>query len=400
MKRTLLSAAVALAIPACLAAQELTWGGQVRVRGEVRDPTPGIGGDGITFTSMRTRASLLAALDGDVSIFIQLQDVRLFGEERSTLADFSADGLDLHQGYIDLGSPGDGLFGRFGRQEVQFGGERLIGAVGWTQQGRAFDGARLEGAGGFGVVRLLGARLSNDVSPFVDQDAVLIAGYGTIDVSDTQDVDVYLLYNNAAGDPNTGADDTDQFTIGARWVGEEAELTYRAEGSIQAGDRDGRSVSAFMLAARVGRSFGDFTATLWYDYLSGSDDPATGDVGVFDTLFATNHKFYGFADLFLDIPSHTAGRGLQDAAIKLAVTPHEDWTIGADLHSFRLARADGLDAGGHLGEELDLVATWRHSANFDVTGGVAFVFQRDAWAEIGRLDQSMVWGYLMLDAHF
>ncbi len=31
-----------------------------------------------------------------------------------------------------------------------------------------------------------------------------------------------------------------------------------------------------------------------------------------ETLFATNHKFYGFADLFLNIPRDTAGRGLRD----------------------------------------------------------------------------------------
>ena len=36
----------------------------------------------------------------------------------------------------------------------------------------------------------------------------------------------------------------------------------------------------------------------------------------------------------------------------------------------------------------------------DVTGGAAFVFARDPWEAIGRLDQNMIWGYVMLDAHF
>lgn len=399
MKPILKWAAVALLIPGAAAAQDLTWGGQVRIRGEVRDPVPGIDGEGITFTSMRTRANLLAALDGGVSIFIQIQDVRTFGEETNTLSDFFAEGLDLHQGYLDIGSQGSDLFGRFGRQEVNYGGQRLVGAVGWTQQGRSFDGARLEGAGSFGVVSILGARLKNDVSPFVDEDAALLAGYSTFDISDSQAVDVYLLYNNSAGDAEESDDDTDQVTVGARWVGDASKMRYRAEGSIQAGDRGGRSVSAFMLGGRLGRAFGDFTATLWYDYLSGSDDPSSGDVKVFDTLFATNHKFYGFADLFLNIPAHTGGRGLQDAALKLAFTPHADWRLAADVHSFHLAKANSLDSG-HLGEELDLIASWKHSANLDISGGIAFVFQQDTWADIGQLDQNMVWGYLMLDAHF
>lgn len=56
--------------------------------------------------------------------------------------------------------------------------------------------------------------------------------------------------------------------------------------------------------------------TLWYDHLSGDDDPSDGTVRVFDTLFATNHKFYGLADYFLNIPVQTVGRGLQDLALK------------------------------------------------------------------------------------
>ena len=31
---------------------------------------------------------------------------------------------------------------RIGRQEIPFGGERLMGSVAWTQQGRSFDAVR------------------------------------------------------------------------------------------------------------------------------------------------------------------------------------------------------------------------------------------------------------------
>ena len=391
--------ALLLAMPGAAAAQDVTWGGQVRIRGEVRDPFTPPGGAGGNFTSMRARANLLAALDGDVSLFVQIQDVRIWGEETSTLTDFSANGFDLHQGYLSLGSQGDGLFGRFGRQEVNFGGQRLVGAVGWTQQGRSFDGARLEGAGDFGVVRILGARLGNDVSPMIDRSSALLGAYGTIDISETQDVDLYVIYNQRSESDEGSDNATKQYTYGARWVGSAANLTYRAEGSIQSGDRDGRNVSAFMFGGRVARAFGGFSATLWYDYLSGSDDPGNDDAKVFDTLFATNHKFYGFADLFLNIPAHTAGQGLQDAAVKLAYRVNPDWRVAADVHSFHLAKKGALDSG-HLGEEIDLTVSWRHSRNLDITAGSALVFQQDAWSQIGRLDRNMIWGYLMMDAHF
>jgi hypothetical protein len=391
--------AAALLIPGAAVAQEVTFGGQIRIRGEVRDPFTLSESGGSSFTSMRARANLLAQLDGGVSVFIQIQDVRTWGEESSTLSDFSANNIDLHQGYLSVGSQGDGFFGRFGRQEVNFGGQRLVGAVNWTQQGRSFDGARLEGAGDWGVVRVLGSRLGNDVSPLVDEDAALVGGYSTINVSDSQDVDAYVLYNYGAEDEELTLASTKQVTYGARWIGSASRLTYRAEGSLQTGDRVGRDVSAFMLGGRLAAAFGDFRATLWYDYLSGSDDPNMGDVKVFDTLFATNHKFYGYADLFLNIPLHTDGRGLQDASAKFSYTPHEDWRVAADVHSFALAKK-GQMSSGHLGEEIDLTLSWAHSANFDVSGGVAFVLADEAWAAIGRLTEDMIWGYLMLDAHF
>ncbi|NNM35004.1 MAG: hypothetical protein HKO53_18140, partial [Gemmatimonadetes bacterium] len=81
-------------------AQDLDLRGQIRPRLEVRDL--GGGDDAVALTNMRVRASVEAALDKGISVFIQLQDVRIWGEETSTLGDFSADQLDLHQGYVRL----------------------------------------------------------------------------------------------------------------------------------------------------------------------------------------------------------------------------------------------------------------------------------------------------------
>ncbi|NIQ59248.1 MAG: hypothetical protein GWN71_39575, partial [Gammaproteobacteria bacterium] len=65
---------------------------------------------------MRTRAELKVALGDAVTAFIQLQDVRVFGEEDGTLSDYSADGLDLHQGWVELGDPdAEGWAVRVGR---------------------------------------------------------------------------------------------------------------------------------------------------------------------------------------------------------------------------------------------------------------------------------------------
>ncbi len=107
--------------------------------------------------------------------------------------------------------------------------------------------------------------------------------------------------------------------------------------------------------------------TLWYDYLSGDEDPFDGKHGVFDTLYATNHKFYGYMDQFLNVPVHTdpqgrgEGLGLQDFALKLSLQPTQKLKVAADLHHFRTAADDPKDSNGirlavddYIGEELDL----------------------------------------------
>ena len=121
----ILALSPALILP--LGAQEVTVSGQLRPRHELRYPAaPG----GKQFTSMRAHA----ALENDISVFIQLQDVRIWGEETNTLGDFDADHLDLHQGYVDIKRFNDSpLAARVGRQEVNLGGQRLVGAAGWTQ---------------------------------------------------------------------------------------------------------------------------------------------------------------------------------------------------------------------------------------------------------------------------
>ena len=405
ISRKCLTLALLLAsLPTTAVAQEvdLKFGGQVRPRFEYRDPLPAPDGDAEYFTSMRTRLDLRAGLDDNLSAFIQIQDVRVWGSETSTLDDFSANGLDLHQAYIDLGRAEEGGFmGRFGRQEVNFGGQRLVGAVNWTQQGRAFDGIRVGSGGSVGDIDVFAAKLKDNQVGDIEQEADLVSAYGTWDLSDTQDLDLYWIFDHTEDDEAVPGDqDTDRHTLGTRWVGNVSGFTYRAEGSYQTGTFVGEDVTAFMFGARLAHGFaGKGSVTLWYDYLSGDGDLGDDTIKVFDTLFATNHKFYGFADLFLNIPLQTRGRGLQDMAIKGTYRPHTNWLLRLDVHSFHMADKGPL-ASGHFGEEIDLVASWKYHKYLNLSAGFSYVFQNDGWAEIGLLETDMTWVYIMLDAKF
>lgn len=143
MKRLLIPVIAFLAAHSTLFAQGFTpsyrWLGDIRVRSEVdmRDFNHRTAAN--TYTLLRTRLGFEAIPLENVRVFIQARDSRVFGEEPHTLANFR--NLDLHQGYVEIKKLfTDELTLRLGRQELAYANERLIGAVGWHNVGRSFDG--------------------------------------------------------------------------------------------------------------------------------------------------------------------------------------------------------------------------------------------------------------------
>ena len=376
--------------------RDLDFGGQVRTRFEFRDPSQmGIRDN---HTSMRVRTHISASLDHDTGVYIQLQDVRLWGEETSTLGDFHADNLDLHQGYFEVRSLGGSPFSiRAGRQAISLGEQRLVGAVDWAQQGRAFDGVRVTGVLGSAKAYLLGIKLAEGTAAGISHNAYLSGAYVQVVPHKGAALDLYALYNRS----REAGLSTDQVTMGLRWAGGGSPLSYRVEGSYQIGDRAGEDAEAYMLGAMLKASTAKNASAIafWYDYLSGDPDPADGKVEVFDTLFATNHKYYGYADLFLDIPTHTGGRGLQDLAVKASHKLSEGLTLAADGHAFLLAQKGSLGSR-RLAEEIDLTLTYTYSTNVAVTAGLSYVIAQDALLALGRLSKDLRFGFLMADVRF
>ncbi|KPJ90315.1 MAG: hypothetical protein AMS18_11315, partial [Gemmatimonas sp. SG8_17] len=220
------------ALPSVAIAQDITVGGQVRPRFEYRNPLLITGGSAESWVSMRTRAHVTAKLDGNVTAFVQVQDVRFWGEESNTVLDFVADGFDLHQGYIEVRSDGPTEFsGRAGRQDVAFGGQRLVGTVNWTQQGRVFDGLMLGSAGSGFKLDFFGSVIANDLTTTHDNDEYFAAAYGQWKKAGPGTLDLYGLYNSVP----TDSVKTSQVTMGARWWGQQGVIRFRLEGSYQTG---------------------------------------------------------------------------------------------------------------------------------------------------------------------
>lgn len=155
-----------------------------------------------------------------------------------------------------------------------------------------------------------------------------------------------------------------------------------------------------MMGVRAGTQIHESaTATLWYDYLSGDDDPDDVEIGVFNTLFATNHAFYGLADFFLNIPVHTGGLGLKDAAVKFVIVLSPKTGLKVDLHNFQSAKEGNLSTQS-LANEVDLTLTYQLSSALTVMGGYSYVQAKDGIKELERLSENAQWAYLMLSAAF
>ena len=136
---------------------------QVRPRLEFSTGKDGAAGAETLLVSQGTRL-VVGATFPTVSLRVTFQDVRVWGSEANTLLDFTGDTIDLHEGWA-LWTPSAHVGVKVGRQEIVVEEQRLVGAVDWTQQGRAFDAAVVRADGGLFSVDAGAAVLADTDAP-------------------------------------------------------------------------------------------------------------------------------------------------------------------------------------------------------------------------------------------
>jgi len=375
--------------------------GQIRLRLELDDKSFAPNTDANDFTLMRTRLGLKVNPAEKVTVVLQFQDSRTFGTELSTLADMG--NLDLHQGYVRLDDflGAEGLTFQVGRQEISFGGERLIGPVGWHNVGRSFDGGRLYLTRPAIRAEFWAAKTNElyDNTPAENRDKNIF-GF---------DLELVRLPEFAPRGYYIGEIDNDRssaglrklsrHTLGVQATGKAGRLDYDLETALQTGELGGRDISAYLAALALGCTFKPETGTrlsAGYDYLSGNDGSA--DYKAFNTLYATNHKFYGSMDYFINIPAATGGLGLKDFMVKFQHKFHPQVTCKADFHLFRYAREDSFGQKA-LGKELDLSLLYNCRKLVKNTIGLS-IFIPDEVFERTRGDRTAYWMYYMMTVDF
>jgi len=390
---------------------ELTFSGEVRVRSELDARTSGAGTDHATL--LRTRLGALAKPSEQVSVFIQLSDSRVFGEESNTLTDATADRFDVHQAWLAW-TPQSNLTLTVGRQELKFADERLVGSVNWTNVSRAFDGARLN-------LRTGGWSLDGFAMSLDEQAALLATGLNPRVNADSTAADrsLFGLWASnehfdlfALGDMNAtdgaGRDEIDRYTLGGSGRGQFGNVALQATAAYQVGDQMQTGIPRQDIEAYFASAAANYLLTgslrgqfgIQADYLSGDQTPLDDTFGGFNTLYATNHKFYGFMDLFLNLPRQTGDLGLVDVMLRTVLRP-DVWNVRADLHRCSLAEEN---AAGEttLGYEFDLTASRTLAGGLGFQAGYSLFSPSEAGeiAPVNLGEDTLHWAYVQLFARF
>src|SRR5712692_5605222 len=426
--------------PLCFGDGKLCFDVQDRVRFEARENTFDFNdsADALTDDSFLLQRFRIGAAFKPVDwlkLYAQGQDTREFFSERPKIPGaLGAEGydiFDLRQAYIQLGPQSWNITA--GRQTLAYGDERLIGISDWNNFGRTFDAVKLRLEQPKLTIDLFASTVVNiyrhsfDASDLFNgdethRDLVFSGIYLTTSVLDPAIVDLYALgldqakgndanlegslalppAGSAGGNPLAR---TDFVTLGMRIKGDPKKLCgfeYEGEFAFQTGEVAGLDLIAF--AAHVG--FGYNVDCPWkprlfaeYNFASGDNDPTDGDDGTFQNLFPTNHKFYGFMDLF-------SWQNLHNPELSLKAKPCKQVGLEADLHGFWLAdtndawyRANGVtkvrpitpasrNADSYVGAETDLVITYQPVKFLTLVAGYSHFFAGDYLKATGSSDDA------------
>jgi len=119
-------------------------------------------------------------------------------------------------------------------------------------------------------------------------------------------------------------------------------------------------------------------------WASGDNDPNSGDINTFHSLYPLGHAYWGQTD-------NLGGQNLLDYGLQLTIKPHEKLAVATQWHHFDLAQATDAvynvvgapipgTGASNIGQEVDIVATVPVTKTFNVQAGYFWFFYGDAVA--------------------
>lgn len=359
------------------------------------------------FTSQRSRLNLLFNHER-YRISLSVQDVRVWGDE-GQLRDEPSMAAHALWGEIDF-TPNLSL--RVGRQELVYDDHRLLGNVNWAQQARSHDAALFKFRQKNWEVHLAAAY--NNERETVFRSRYELANYRSlfflwIHHQPHKNIQISTI---GIADGFQGADAGIDETLYRYTVGPHLQVTAGKAGLTgtfyyQFGtDRSGTDLNAYMFALAAKYQLQRLTIHSGIDFLSGTDafNTTNRKINTFNTLYATNHKFYGWMDYFTNIPAHTANGGLRDLFAGVQYKTSSRSALSATFHQFSLAEnivnpgAPETALKKNLGAEIDAVFNYNFLPDLNIQAGYSVLFPTGSMEALkgGDKDTYQYWGWLMI----
>jgi hypothetical protein len=425
---------------------QLTISGQIRTRSEYRDGQGTLSQQDTVpafFTSQRTRLNVGYA-GYRFKVFTALQDVRVWGQDASSINRNTADvfdGLMMHEAWaeislVDTGKVVKNFSFKIGRQELVYDDVRLLGNLDWLQQARRHDAAVLKFdhngwtahvGGAFnqnaerksniiynGIPTGYAASTNGMASMYKSLQFLYVARkthFGSVSLLGVKDD--FSRFHFAPTDVEKKTPIYDK-TVWSRYTGGVyvlgtalRKIAFTASAFYQGGNyREGTSLNEYLLSASAMYATGrKFSVGPGVDVTSGNNgsDP-TKRFQRFDPLYGTPHKFWGYMDYFY-VADGFGPSGLIDGYVKAKYKAKDNLTLTLDAHQFSLPNAITDETGKtlekSLGQEFDLIASYALTKVINIEGGYCTFLGTETLASskvknVKNPDTSANWAYLMI----
>jgi len=412
---------------------------QEKMRAEVRENNFDFNSDvnspqDASWLLQRFRLGLGYSMTPWFKLYVQGQDIREIGGSRpneiGTLGAEGDDTMDILKAYAQIGDIKKGLSATIGRQFLSYGDQRLVGPLEWLNPARTFDAVKLSYVAPTWTLDLFTSSPVNfkdhewNKSNLLDDDdnlndifSGIYLSTKWIPINTTTDFYVFNKRDDgtAAFGPKLG--DTNFVTLGTLWKGDPKKLKswdYETEMAFQTGEVNGRDLTAF--AGHWGLGY-NWATHPWkprlgfqYNYASGDQDPADGDIETFQNLYPTNHLFYGYMDTTGWVNMHNPQINFTvapTAKLKLKADYHLYWNASNDdawrrvngVTAVRPVNAASRNASSFRGQEFDLTAFYKVNANVSLQAGYSFFLAGDYLSDTGA-DDNAHFGYLQVQFDF
>ncbi|RMD98603.1 MAG: hypothetical protein D6814_07210 [Calditrichaeota bacterium] len=282
------------------------------------------------------------------------------------------------------------LFFRLGRQELQFGRQRLISPLDWANTRRTFEGFRFQARWprlSFDAFRVhpvanLPHRFNRSVASRVFTGLYVQSRIGIAMAS------AYYLGLQEKAERVTSetgvAGGYFYHTLGLAMDGKSRNLDFSFETAIQWGNYSTDRIRTYMVSLQLGHTFSKLSAKprvgVILDVASGDKDPADSENNTFHQLFPLGHAYFGWAD-------QVGRRNIRAAGLTFGMQPLPRLALKLFAYQFALDQprdalynAGGvrgpIDASGaagrQAGREWDAELKYTWSAHVRIQMGFAY----------------------------